>query len=186
VEPIDFFRVKSEQSRLGSEMNCRSTSHFCAVSHLTAKLIKAVCRPVAVTMLVAVSSAHFTAELFGQPSRRLYKVTNKDKKVGFIDKTGKLVIGFDRLPAGTEVGSFSEGFAPICSYDKPPSIYTLHCGYIDETGSIVIPPRFVLSSQFSEGLAWIRTETLVGFKFMPRSIESAAQVSNHLALLPHV
>ena len=39
----------------------------------------------------------------------------------------------------------------------------MHCGYIDETGRIVIPPRFVLSSQFSEGLAWVRTETFVGF-----------------------
>jgi hypothetical protein len=93
----------------------------------------------------------------------LYKVTNKDNKVGFIDKTGKLVIGFDRLPAEAWVGNFSEGFAPICFSDKPPSIYSMHCGYMDETGKIVIPPRFVLSGQFSEGLAWIRTETLVGF-----------------------
>ena len=128
-----------------------------------AKLVKAIHRLVAVTMLIAVSSAYFTTELFGQSSRHLYKVTNKDNKVGFIDKTGKLVIGFDRLPAEAEVGSFSEGFAPICFWDKPPSIYSMHCGYIDETGRIVIPPRFVLSSQFSEGLAWIRTETFVGF-----------------------
>jgi hypothetical protein len=114
-------------------------------------------------MLIAVSSAHLTSEVFGQSSRQLYKVTNKDNKVGFIDKTGKLVIDFDRLPAKTEIGNFSEGFASICFWDKPPSIYSLHCGYIDETGKVVIPPRFVLSSQFSEGLAWIRTETFVGF-----------------------
>ncbi len=127
------------------------------------KLIKARHRLVAVTMLAALCSAHFTAELFAQSSRHLYKVTNKDNKIGFIDKTGKLVIGFDRLPEKAEVGSFSEGFAPICFLHKPPSIYSMHCGYIDETGSIVIPPRFVLSSQFSEGVAWIRTETFVGF-----------------------
>lgn len=138
--------------------------HRCrAVSHVTAKLIKAIHRLVAVTMLIAVSSAHVTSEVFGQPSRHLYKVTNKDKKVGFIDKTGKLVIGFDRLPAEAQVGTFSEGFAPICFLHQPPSLYSMHCGYIDETGRIVIPPRFVLSSQFSEGLAWIRTETFVGF-----------------------
>ena len=127
------------------------------------KLIKAIHRLVAVTVLVTVSSAHFSSELFGQSSRHLYKVTNKDNKVGFIDKTGKLVIGFDRLPAEAEVGSFSEGFAPICYVHKPPSLYSMHCGYIDETGRIAIPARFVLSSQFSEGLAWIRTESLVGF-----------------------
>jgi WG repeat protein len=144
-------------------MNCRPISRGRAVSHLTAKLVEAIHRLVAVTMLIAVSSAYFTSEVFGQSSRHLYKVTNKDNKVGFIDKTGKLVIGFDRLPAEAEVGSFSEGFASICFLDKPPSIYSMHCGYIDETGRIVIPPRFVLSSQFSEGLAWIRTETFVGF-----------------------
>src|SRR5688572_20831516 len=144
-------------------MNSRPISRCRAVSHPTAKLIKAIHRLVAVTLLIAMSSAHFTSEVYGQSSRRLYKVTDKDNKVGFIDKTGKLVIGFDRLPAGAEVGSFSEGFAAICFYDKPPSIYSMHCGYIDETGRIVIPPRFVLSTQFSEGLAWVRTETFVGF-----------------------
>jgi hypothetical protein len=144
-------------------MNCRPISRCRTLSHATVKLIKAIYRLVAVTMLIAVSSAHFTSEVFGQSSRQLYKVTNKDNKVGFIDKTGKLVIDFDRLPAKTEIGNFSEGFASICFWDKPPSIYSLHCGYIDETGKVVIPPRFVLSSQFSEGLAWIRTETFVGF-----------------------
>ena len=144
-------------------MNRHPISRCRASSHLIAKLIKARHRLVAVTILIALSSAHFTSELFGQPSRHLYKITNKDNKVGFIDKTGKLVIGFDRLPDKAEVGSFSEGFAPICYWDKPPSNYSMHCGYIDETGSVVIPPRFVLSSQFSEGLAWIRTETFVGF-----------------------
>jgi len=93
----------------------------------------------------------------------LYKITRKDNRVGFIDKTGKIVIDFDRLPVEAWVGNFSEGFAPICFPDKPPSIYSMHCGFIDETGRIAIPPRFVLSSQFSEGLAWIRTEALVGF-----------------------
>jgi hypothetical protein len=83
--------------------------------------------------------------------------------VGFIDKTGKLVIGFDRLPAEAEVGSFSEGFAPICFLHKPPGLYSMHCGYFDESGRMVIPPRFVLSTQFKDGLAWVRTEKFVGF-----------------------
>ena len=144
-------------------MNCHPISRCRAVSHLTAKLIKTIHRLVAVTILIAVSSAHFTSQLLGQPSRHLYKVTNKENKVGFIDKTGKLVIGFDRLPADAQVGTFSEGFAPICFVHKPPSLYSMHCGFIDETGRMVIPPRFVLSNEFSEGLAWIRTETFVGF-----------------------
>ena len=140
-------------------MNCRPTSRYRAVSHLTAKLIKAI----AVSMLIAASSAHFNSQLFAQATRHLYKVTNKDNRVGFIDKTGKLVIGFDRLPAEAQIGTFSDGFAPICFLDKPPTNYTMRCGYFDETGKIVILPRFVLSTQFSEGLAWVRTETFVGF-----------------------
>jgi hypothetical protein len=132
-------------------------------SHLTAIPIKAIPRLVFVALLVAFLLPTSNSDLFGQPSRRLYKVTNKNNKVGFIDKTGKLVIGFDRLPAEAWIGDFSDGFAGICFRDKPPSIYSMHCGYFDETGKIVIPPRFVLSSPFSEGLAWIRTESLIGF-----------------------
>jgi WG repeat protein len=134
-----------------------------AISHLTARPIKALPRLVFVTVLVAVSFAYFNSELFGQPSRHLYKITNKDNKVGFIDKTGKIVIDFDDLPAEAWVGTFSEGFAPICFSDKQPSLYSNHCGFIDQTGKIVIPPSFVLSSQFSEGLAWVRTEAFIGF-----------------------
>ena len=143
-------------------MNCHPISRRRAVSHVTATLIKA-CRLVALTMLIALSSTHSTSELFGQTSRHLYKVTNKENRVGFIDKTGKLVIGFDRLPAEAQIGTFSEGFAPICFVHKPPSLYSMKCGFFNETGRIVIPPRFVLSNQFSEGLAWIRTEKFVGF-----------------------
>jgi hypothetical protein len=134
-----------------------------AIIGLTTKPIKVIPRLVFVTVLVAVSSAPFNSELFGQPSRHLYKITNRDNKVGFIDKTGKIVIDFDDLPAEAWVGNFSEGLAPICFSDKQPSLYSNHCGFIDETGKIVIPPRFVLSSPFSEGLAWVRTEAFVGF-----------------------
>src|SRR2546421_181906 len=58
----------------------------------------------------------------GRQPAHLYRVTMRDeksgeKKTGFIDNTGKLVIGFDRLPAGAVVGDFSEGLAPICYLD---------------------------------------------------------------------
>lgn len=47
-------------------------------------------------------------------SRGLYKVVNNDNRVGFIDKTGKLVIGFDQLPKETvAVRDFHEGRAVI-------------------------------------------------------------------------
>ena len=114
-------------------------------------------RLVLMTTLAGVLFGHASA--LGQQSRTLYKVTNKDNKIGFIDKHGKIVIGFDRLPAEAVVGSFSEGLAPICFLGKEAN----QCGFIDETGKIVIPARFRLLTEFSEGLAWFRTEESIGF-----------------------
>jgi len=115
-------------------------------------------RLVLMTTLAGVLFGHFAAAL-GQQTRTLYKVTDKDNKIGFIDKFGKMVIGFDRLPAEAVVGSFSEGLAPICFLGKEAN----QCGFIDETGKIVIPARFRLLTEFSEGLAWFRTEESIGF-----------------------
>ncbi|HKO60115.1 MAG TPA: WG repeat-containing protein, partial [Pyrinomonadaceae bacterium] len=164
MEPIDFLaREGKEVDRRFGQIHASQATGLLIVSHLTAMPIKAINRLVFVTLFVACLPLASNSELFGQPSRRLYKITRKDNRVGFIDKTGKIVIDFDRLPVEAWVGNFSEGFAPICFADKPPSIYSSHCGFIDESGKIAIPPRFVLSSQFSEGLAWVRTETSVGF-----------------------
>jgi hypothetical protein len=92
----------------------------------------------------------------------LYRVVNKDKKVGFIDRTGRLVIGFNRLPAGVEVGDFSEGLASIC-FPNESGGDCRGVGFIDETGEIVIAPRFKHATKFSEGLAYVEAEGLVGF-----------------------
>jgi hypothetical protein len=95
-------------------------------------------------------------------ARRLYKVSNSDNRIGFIDKSGKLVIGFDRFPAGTYIGDFSDGLAPIC-FPHDPKYACENYGFIDETGKIVIPPRFKGAHGFSEGLALVETETSPGF-----------------------
>ena len=95
-------------------------------------------------------------------ARRLYKVSNSDNRIGFIDKSGKLVIGFERFPAGTYIGDFSEGLAPICFPQSPKHTCELS-GFIDETGKIVIAPRFKGVGEFSEGLAVVQTETSAGF-----------------------
>jgi WG repeat protein len=115
-------------------------------------------RFVLLTILAGVLFGHFAPAL-GQQTRTLYKVTNKDNKIGFIDKLGKIVIDFDRLPPEAVVGSFSEGLAPICFLGRLKN----QCGFIDETGKIVIPARFTLISEFSEGVAWARTEEFIGF-----------------------
>ena len=118
------------------------------------KTLRPTLRLVLATILVGV----LFASALGQ-HRSLYKVTNKDNRIGFIDKLGKIVIDFDRLPAEAVVGIFSEGFAPICFLGRIAN----QCGYIDETGKIAIPARFRLIGEFSEGLAWFREEEVVGF-----------------------
>lgn len=72
----------------------------------------------------------------------------QNKKWGYIDKTGKLIIpckfGFAQ--------NFSEGLAAVEIDGK--------CGYIDETGNLVIPPQFHWGHPFSEGLALVTVREL--------------------------
>jgi hypothetical protein len=104
--------------------------------------------------------------------RRLYRVTTRDElsgeqRFGFIDKTGKLVIGFGRLPRTTaEVFEFSEGRAVIYLKKDERGRSTgdtkYVAGYIDETGELIIAPRFDEASPFSEGLAFVEGEGFRG------------------------
>lgn len=64
-----------------------------------------------------------------------------DKKYGFADKTGTIVIE----PQFERVFWFSEGVACVCIDEK--------WGYIDKTGAWVIEPRYRHAYDFSEGLA---------------------------------
>lgn len=65
---------------------------------------------------------------------------------GFIDRQGKLVI---KLPGCGVAGSFSEGLAAVSMNVDGESLY----GYIDQTGAMVIPPRFDRAADFKDGLA---------------------------------
>lgn len=87
---------------------------------------------------------------------------NGDGRFGFIDKTGKLVIDFKRLPAGALVGEFSEGLASLCLRDDRGG-GCLGFGFIDENGKVVIAPRFIRAGRFSEGLAYVETKEGAGF-----------------------
>jgi WG containing repeat len=120
--------------------------------YLSTKIFKPTLSLVCLIALITFSCLEARAQIGSQPVRHLYKVRNKENKIGFIDKAGKLVIGFDRLPAGTFVGDFSEGLAPICFLNVGQSSCR-SAGFIDETGEIVIPLRFKSTQQFSEGLA---------------------------------
>ncbi|MBC8030285.1 MAG: WG repeat-containing protein [Pyrinomonadaceae bacterium] len=107
-------------------------------------------------------------KLVVNPSRHLYRVVNNDGKVGFIDATGSLVIGFSQLPKGTAyVRAFHEGRAVIYvkkeNGDAPKNHTAYNAGYIDETGNIVISARFDEAYDFSEDLAYVRSESVNAF-----------------------
>ena len=74
---------------------------------------------------------------------------------GYIDKTGKLVIGmqfFTQDSAGDYspmLSSFYEGLAIVCTGEFSDK----KCGFIDKKGKFVIQPQFDTISPFSEDLA---------------------------------
>ncbi len=111
-----------------------------------------------------------------------YNTETKILTRGFMDKTGKIVLGpwesfewngkkyggdsykapfFSVLP-------FIEGLAGICFYDETSmSVYNEaradlekgKCGFIDKTGKIVIEPKYKQIGYFSEGLAAVSEES---------------------------
>ena len=79
-------------------------------------------------------------------------------KLGFIDKTGNLVIPpkFDyETWTITDDFCFSEGLAAVPINGK--------FGYIDKTGDLVIPPRYDRAYCFSEGMALVKINGKFGF-----------------------
>ena len=100
----------------------------------------------------------------------LYQVSKWDaakrvKKIGFINNAGKLVIDYDRLPSSTHlVGEFHEGRAVIyLNPEGQPGVTGYHVGFIDESGNMIIPPRFYAARNFSEGLAYVTGTEFRGF-----------------------
>lgn len=83
-----------------------------------------------------------------------YFPVRENGKIGFMDKTGKIVISPHFDSTLTEDGvTFSEGLAAVYVGDK--------WGYIDKTGKFVIPPKFKQRfppSLFHEGLAQVEIQ----------------------------
>jgi hypothetical protein len=122
----------------------------------------------------ATPSARETREpTAGRAPGRLYRVRTRAQKsgrerTGFIDGAGRLVIGFDRLPEETEaVGEFSEGravfFVKKRDASEPATSGGYLGGYIDETGRVVVAPRYYTVADFSEGLAFVTSDDFEGF-----------------------
>lgn len=85
------------------------------------------------------------------------------KKLGFIDRTGKIVI-----PLKFEsVGDFYNGRA-VALFRSGTTAKSCNAkggkyGYIDRTGEVVIPPQFDEASDFSEGLAVVKIGEKSGY-----------------------
>jgi len=75
----------------------------------------------------------------------------KNGKVGFINKTGQVVIDFEFDGAS----HFSDGIARVFYKDK--------VGCIDTKGNLVIPIQFEEMGQFSEGLAFVTIDDKQGY-----------------------
>ncbi len=73
----------------------------------------------------------------------LADVNNKDGKIGFMEKEGKMRIGF----SFDEVKPFSESKAIFNRYGR--------FGFIDSSGKVILKPIFDFADSFSEGYAFV-------------------------------
>lgn len=83
-------------------------------------------------------------------SEGLFFAVDQEKKCGYLNEEGKIVIPFVYeaemgYGVGTDEESFHEGLALIKKDGK--------YGYIDKDGKVVIPPIYKFAHRFSEGLA---------------------------------
>jgi len=105
--------------------------------------------------------------------------SNKTGRSGFINKKGEVVIPFKYWL----VRSFKNGLAQVTEISGKNSK-----GFIDKKGNYVVQPVYRMAADhFSEGLAWVMTETGIGFvdrkgKFVikPRRFGSCGNFSEGL------
>ena len=82
--------------------------------------------------------------------------------IGYIDKTGKIVIE----PKFSRASNFFEGFAAVATFGgHDPALGVLFdgWGYIDKTGEVVIPAEYRDARSFSEGLAPVKVGDKWGY-----------------------
>ncbi|HWT00167.1 MAG TPA: WG repeat-containing protein [Pyrinomonadaceae bacterium] len=90
----------------------------------------------------------------GDFSEGLAWVKTRDDKAGFIDKTGKFVIGPDKYDLSDD-SNFSEGLAAVRLNGQ--------AGYIDRTGRMVIRLQFYRARPFSDGMARVEFKGQSGY-----------------------
>lgn len=90
-------------------------------------------------------------------SEGLSGVITSDYKVGFIDKTGKVIIPLSYEPSVSgegggivEVNPFKEGLAAIAKQNNDGND---SWGFIDKTGKTIIPFKYIAAGNFGSGIA---------------------------------
>lgn len=101
----------------------------------------------------------------------------KNKKLGYINAKGEEVIPCTLkyyIEPGMDdgfviFGRFKEGLAKVCSFDGESGAEeffgakNIKFGYMDKMGKIIIPPIYQTAGDFSEGKAYVSSETFNGF-----------------------
>ncbi len=85
-------------------------------------------------------------------------VKDKQDRIGYADKQGRLVIPakYDWIRYPDDQNDFHDGLARVCLNRK--------CGYMDRTGKVVIPLKFdEAAAKFSDGLAWVVINKQLGY-----------------------
>lgn len=89
-----------------------------------------------------------------------------DKKYGYIDETGSIVVPLEYDYVGifseglAAVGKLTEGINPVYSTSR-------NTGYIDASGTVVIPLKYTSADPFSDGLACTSSDD--GYSFIDKS-----------------
>jgi len=105
------------------------------------------------TELPAVNDSAF---VFRDGLARFQTPLGEERKYGYMDKTGRVVIP----PQFHDSGHFSEGLAWVAVLKERKWLY----GFIDKTGTIVIEPQFVYQpGDFVDGLAKVIGQSSSGF-----------------------
>ena len=101
-------------------------------------------------------AANSSAFIFHDGLARFETPLGQERKYGYMDKTGRVVIPlqFD------DSGHFSEGLAWVSVFKERKRLY----GFIDKTGKMVIEPQFVHQpGDFVDGLSKVMGQTNSGF-----------------------
>jgi hypothetical protein len=105
------------------------------------------------TELPAVNDYQF---IFHDGLARFQTPLGQERKYGYMDKTGRVVIP----PQFDDSGHFSEGLTWVSVFKERKRLY----GFIDKSGKIAIEPQFVHQPRdFADGLAKVMGQTSSGF-----------------------